>query len=375
MDEWWKFSDSGGLDFGQYDTPSYGGADNNYGYDYDYSWAQKDAPDYGGADNNYGYDYDYSWSQNTTPTTTGAGLPTGGPSFTATTGTGSGATGVGGAGDSAAAQNVVASTPSNAGVTGDFGGAGLSRNPYDTQRGKPAPGLLEQAGGWWNTAKDVGKEALTWARDPANRDLVRLGIQGAGALAGYQNNRAAQQNMQQQVQMQQRAMQTQEAAQRKNQAVADKVNAQAAQSMQEARSLYNPQEMGIRRMADARATTGRAVNDLRSSMGRRGASQNAIDAEARRTRLQGAANEVSAFTGGYDAGRQGQQAALTNAAGMFKNYSGLNFAPSTAVAEYYTKAGDANAKNLRALLESYTNYPTLSAAEEKRRQLQRESTQ
>nr|MCH9837999.1 hypothetical protein [bacterium] len=266
-----------------------------------------------------------------------------------------------------------------------------------------------------------------WVRDPENRDTVRLGIQGLGVLAGYQAQRDAgkmakeqmglqAQNMaaqkaayeremalraeaqamqkaayEREMGLREEALASQRAALGQNQQMAQRANQESIRSFDEARSLYNPQEMGIRGMAQQRGTTQRSIEDTRKSLASRGLSPAAIDAEIRRLRLAGATNETSAYMRGLDTGRSAQAGALSSAKALGSTVPGLTysagpnapsyvqgpnaptFSPNYSGAEFYAKQGADNSKALRDLLESYADYPTLRAQEEARRDMQRRS--
>jgi hypothetical protein len=292
---------------------------------------------------------------------------------------GSGAQGAGG-GTFMGAGPTVMTAPAQSGVTGSFG-----VNPQQQMQGMQNPAMLEQpltpetqavidrvnAGG---QAPGVVREAMDWLRAPENRDLVRLGIQGVGALAGYRQQREANRQIQQQVQRGDQAFQSQVEANQQNQAVAQRLNQEAMQSFDEARSLYNPQEMAIRGLAQTRGTTQRNIQQMRQELARRGLSPAAIEAEVRRAQVAGAAGESTAFTAGLDTGRRAQQQALSGARALTQTVPGLQYTPSASVADYYSRQGTATSQTLRDMLESYLGYPTLQAQEEARRRMQEGST-
>lgn len=399
-------------------------------YDFDYG---------GGTSNNYDtsynstpytpqYDFDYGgggawWDtpQTFTPTFTAqqglgvnpyamdagfAGLPTpqtyGG---TATMNLGSGAQTVGGQTFTGANTSITPATSSGSG--GRFG-----VDPRQYQLGNNTPALLESAATTGanrqltNMAFDQSQENQSssgvrdWVRDPENRDTVRLGIQGLGMLAGYQAQRDAgklakeqmglqAQNMaaqkaayEREMGLREEALRSQRAALGQNQRMAQRANQESIQSFDEARSLYNPQELGIRGMAQQRGTTQRSIEDTRKTLAGRGLSAAAIDAEIRRQRLAGATNETTAYMRGLDTGRSAQAGALSSAKALGTTVPGLSysqgpnaptFTPNYGGADFYAKQGAENSKALRDLLESYANYPTLRAQEEARRDMQRGS--
>jgi hypothetical protein len=339
------------------------------------------------------------------------------------------------AGQTFAGPNTVTTAPSQSGVAGGFG-----VDPRQYQLGNNnAPALLENAGTTGanrqlsNMAFDRAQEntssrgGRSWVRDPENRDTVRLGIQGLGVLAGYQAQRDAgklakeqmglqAQNMaaqreaydremglraeaqamqkaayEREMGLREEALASQRAVLGQNQQMAQRANQESVRSFDEARSLYNPQELGIRGMAQQRGTTQRSIEDTRRTLASRGLSAAAIDAEVRRQRLAGATNETTAYMRGLDTGRTAQAGALTNAKALGSTVPGLTygagpsapsyvqgpgaptFAPNYGGADFYARQGAENSKALRDLLESYANYPTLRAQEEARRDMQRES--
>jgi hypothetical protein len=293
---------------------------------------------------------------------------------------GSGAQGAGGGTFTGSAPPITAA-PAQAGVTGSFG-----VNPQQQMQGMQQRSMLEQpltpetqavidrvnAG----VVQEPGmmRQAGDWLRDPANQNMVRLGIQGLGALAGYQQQREANRQIQQQVQRGDQAFESQVEANQQNQAVAQRLNQEAMQSFDEARSLYNPQEMAIRGLAQTRGTTQRNIQQMRQELARRGLSPAAIEAEVRRAQVAGAAGESTAFTAGLDTGRRAQQQALSGARALTQTVPGLQYTPSASVADYYARQGAATSQNLRDMLESYLGYPTLQAQEEARRRMQEGST-
>jgi hypothetical protein len=311
------------------------------------------------------------------------------------------------AGQTFAGPNTVTTAPSQSGVAGGFG-----VDPRQYQLGNNAPALLENAGTaganrqLTNMAFDQAGEnkssggVRSWVRDPENRDTVRLGIQGLGVLAGYQAQRDAgklareqmglqAQNMaaqkaayEREMALREEAMASQRQALGQNQQMAQRANQESIRSFDEARSLYNPQELGIRGMAQQRGATQRSIEDTRRTLASRGMSAAAIEAEVRRQRVAGATGESAAYMRGLDTGRSAQAGALSSAKALGSTVPGLSysqgpnaptFTPNYGGADFYARQGAENSKALRDLLESYANYPTLRAQEEARRDMQRES--
>ena len=136
--------------------------------------------------------------------------------------------------------------------------------------------------------------------------------------------------------------------------MADYWNAQSRQSGDEARSLYNPQELAIRGMAQQQAATGRREQDAYAAAIRRGLSPADAAAEARRVKLAGSTAATTGYMAGLDTGRKGQEGALSSAKGLSMSYG----APSTALADAYNTMGQATGDQLRSLLEFYTGDPT-----------------
>jgi hypothetical protein len=298
-------------------------------------------------------------------------------------------------------------------VSNTGGGFGVDPRQYQLgNNNNNTPALLESASTTGanrqltNMAFDQAGEnkssggVRSWVRDPENRDTVRLGIQGLGVLAGYQAQRDAgklakeqmglqAQNMaaqkaayEREMALREEAMASQRQALGQNQQMAQRANQESIRSFDEARSLYNPQELGIRGMAQQRGATQRSIEDTRRTLASRGMSAAAIEAEVRRQRLAGATNETTAYMRGLDTGRTAQAGALTSAKALGSTMPGLSysqgpnaptFTPNYGGADFYARQGAENSKALRDLLESYANYPTLRAQEEARRDMQRES--
>ena len=192
--------------------------------------------------------------------------------------------------------------------------------------------------------RNIGR-AQTWTRD--NYNTARLGLDLTGLLLANSANRSANRMAQQQMQMQQQAQQ-------KNAAMADKANAQATQSFNEARSLYNPQERAVRAMAQQQMSTARNMVDARNQMSRAGKSKATIDAEMRRAKLQGSTGAATAYTAGLDMGRQAQQSALSAAKNLTSNY---NTAADYSGADRVANAGLGQAQQITGMLNNYLGNP------------------
>jgi hypothetical protein len=317
-------------------------------------------------------------------------------------------------GQTFAGPNAVTTAPTQGGATGYMG-----VSMQDPQNRNTTPALLESASvglpgldseeykRTYNTdemmgprEQSLGQQAKSWVRDPENRDTVRLGIQGLSALAGYQAQRDAGKMAREQMGLQaenmaaqraayeremalrEEAMASQRQALGQNQQMAQRANQESIRSFDEARSLYNPQELGIRGMAQQRGATQRSIEDTRKALASRGMSAAAIEAEVRRQRVAGATGESAAYMRGLDTGRSAQAGALSSAKALGSTMPGLSysqgpnaptFTPNYSGAEYYSRQGEQTSQTLRDLLESYANYPTLRRQEEIRAQMQRES--
>ena len=356
-DEWWLLGGNGG----GWDSGGYGASSQNAGVP---------APEYGGAaqsdpwsDGSYDYNYGGSnlWdSGGYGASAQNAGVPTQAPVTENQGGWDSG-----GYADSAQNAGSFAVTPTQS-AGGDFGGGGRAALDGPQQRN-----MLDQArGGNWDSGgyaasaqnagvplgnrnpptndnpieRNIGR-AQTWTRD--NYNTARLGLDLTGLLLANNANRSANRLAQQQMQMQQQAQQ-------KNAAMADKSNAQATQSFNEARSLYNPQERAVRAMAQQQMNTARNMVDARNQMARAGKSKATIDAEMRRAKLQGSTGAATAYTAGLDMGRQAQQQALSAAKGLTSNYStNADYSGADRVAN----AGVGQAQQITGMLNNYLGNP------------------
>ena len=271
----------------------------------------------------------------------------------------------------------------------------------DDQNRNTQPALLESASvGLPGQDEPQSRGVGDWMRDKDNREVVSLGIQGLGALAGLKAQRDAGKMAREQMGLQaenmaaqraayeremalrEEAMASQRQALGQNQQMAQRANQESIRSFDEARSLYNPQELGIRGMAQQRGATQRSIEDTRRTLASRGMSAAAIEAEVRRQRVAGATGESAAYMRGLDTGRSAQAGALSSAKALGATMPGLSysqgpnaptFTPNYSGAEYFSRQGEQTSQTLRDLLESYANYPTLRRQEEIRAQMQRES--
>ena len=391
-DEWWLMgADGGGWDSGAYaassqdagvPTPEYGPTQSDPwsdgSYDYNYGGgtpaSQPDPWADGSYDYNYGgaglppqpdpwsdgsYDYNYGgWGGNASTQNAGARTRS---LVTETKGSGSslgsGLTAPGGG--TFTIDPTTTSTGPAFGVTPDKnGGQGLKppnmlnqartgANPYSLGTGSNVNFSSNNRNPPVNDnpiERNIGR-AQTWTRD--NYNTARLGLDLTGLLLANNANRSANRLAQQQMQMQQQAQQ-------KNAAMADKANAQATQSFNEARSLYNPQERAVRAMAQQQMSTARNMVDARNQMARAGKSKATIDAEMRRAKLQGSTGAATAYTAGLDMGRQAQQQALTAAKGLTSNY---NTTADYAGADRVANAGLGQAQQITGMLNNYLGNP------------------
>lgn len=220
----------------------------------------------------------------------------------------------------------------NAGVTGDFGNLG--------QAAERALGGIEA----WGQRNPRLASALT---------------QGVGLLANASAQRRANDLMKQQLAMQQRQNEQQQQVFAKNTGIADMRNQLAQQQINQALSLYNPQELGQRGMAQQQATTGRQLQQLEQQMASRGYSPADIAAARRRAQVGGALNATQGYMQGYDTGRSAQQGALSSAVGLGQQY-GAAPTPAdmsqaaTALSTMGTQAGQNYASMLGGLLGNPT---------------------
>ena len=219
---------------------------------------------------------------------------------------------------------------------------------------------------------------------------ARLGLEGAGMLIGAYNQRNANKEARRVNDMQTRdrenlrALQAEqlrmqrEALNRNNQQ-ADQFNTQATQSLNEARSLYNPQEMAIRAMAQQQMGTQNLITEGERDMRRRGMSDATIAAETRRARLGGTTGATTAYTKGLDVGRVAQQGALSSAKSLSQQYGSPTLTTSLggdvdySLANALSKSGADTTANLKAMLNLYLDDPITRSDQEIRRRMQKES--
>ena len=292
-------------------------------------------------------------------------------------------------GDQSAANGSFAGpTAGNAGITGGFG---VNPNEMPGAQNAPQQSMLERVG----SAVSDGAKAVGGALSSTGKYLQdnqwagRLAVDALGLGLGYKNQRDAEklgraalaeqqqrrewemglQQEQAALMREQMAMQR-EAAGRNNQQ-ADYWNNQSTQSANEARSLYNPQEMGVRAMATQQGNTQTALDDATRQMRNRGMSQSAIDSERRRARIGGSTGAATAYTKGLDVGRSAQQSALTSAKGLSSQYTAPQYGniytgaggsssggPSLAsLAEFSSKSGAMTTQQLQNLLNTYLRDP------------------
>ena len=369
MDPWWIDTgadiggqtgsgiDSGNFDYGSSFNPvvppsssgGYGLDQNSYDFGSSYNPTPTPSSTY---DTSYG-GYSYTpLNYNFGAGSPGAGSPGAGTSAGNTFGTatqGQGSFGGVTAGGGGFGQGSFATTPvtGNAGVTGSFG---LDSADYQSTYNTPEmmgplaqqPSMLARVG---DTVAGGFKAVGDYARQ--NPWAARFAVDAAGLGLGYLNQRNANKLAQEQLQMQRET-------QARNNAIADRLNAESTRSLNEARSLYNPQEMGIRAMATEQGNRQTAMNDAAAQMRRRGMSQAAIDAELRRARIGGSTGAATAYTKGLDVGRTAQQSALTSAKGLSQQYGGT---PNYSGAEMASKAGAMNTAQMQNLLNTYLYDP------------------
>ena len=314
----------------------------------------------------YGADYSADLGSGLNANASGYSLNANSPSFNE----GMGATGLRmNADNSGYSFDTSDNTPTSEGVAGAFGVTPRSSGQPPTRSmlggvGQNAPANYALDGGGSGTfterapapAQDGFRGAVNraetglrgvqdFARD--NYNVARLGLDLAGMGLSYKNRNDANDLAREQMQMQR-------AAQQKNAAVADRANAQSAQSFNEARSLYNPQEMAIRSMADAKMANMRAQEAARNQMQKSGRSKGTIDAEMRRAQLAGTTGANTAYLRGLDTGRAAQQSALSSAGGLARNYStGADYS----AADRVSKAGQSNSDQLTSMLNNYLGNP------------------
>lgn len=287
----------------------------------------------------------------------------------------------------------------NAGVTGAMGGfkdekePGWNSDPLlnGTAAAAESPAVTEDGKGPLGAVRDGFKSVREFGKE--NADLMRLGIGLAGVYAARQDSQRSDKLMEQQMADRQRenamkeelyrqqlanmraaqghaggAMASQASAASRNNANADYWNRQSRTSADEARSLYNPQELGVRGYAQEAASTGRSVQDIRDRMARQGKSQGSIDAEVRRAKVAGSANATTGYMKGLDAGRSAQTGALSSAKGLSSSYGGYNapsipsvsvpsFGSNSGAIDYYNDQASGNSNAIQDLLNYYLGNP------------------
>jgi hypothetical protein len=236
----------------------------------------------------------------------------------------------------------------NAGVAGGFGVDPREYSLGGNNERAGAPAAEQTPSALSRGASAVG-QGLSRVGEYAQKNpwAARLAVDAAGLGLGYLNQRNANKLAQEQMQMQRDA-------QSRNDARANFWNQQSTQSANEARSLYNPQEMGVRAMATQQGRTQNAMDTAAQQMRSRGMSQAAIDAEMRRARIGGSTGAATAYTQGLDTGRAAQQSALTSAKGLGMD---SNFTANYGGAEAASKAGAMTTKQLQDLLNTYLRNP------------------
>jgi hypothetical protein len=369
-------------------------------------------------------DGDYGYSN--TGSGQNAGLY-GGQAGDATLGSGIGANISPGAGSFGNASFTSVPNSGNSSITGGLGVSVGDRNgrfkldtiygPEPTLAERGVTALKEGAGYVKDKVGGALKAVDDYAAEKPNN--TRLLLEGGSMLLGAYNQRAANKEAGRVAELQAKdrealralqaeQMQMQRAAydrnmrqldlnnqqvERNNQQVernnrtADQFNAQATQSVNEARSLYNPQEMAFRGMAQQRMGTQNLIRENERAMRNRGMSQAAIDAETRRARLGGTKGETTAYFQGLDTGRGAQRDALTSAKNLSQAYGnyGANYGtfsgapgfttslggtPDYTAAERMSKAGADMTKQYKDMLNLYLDDPIGRSDEAIRRRAQ-----
>lgn len=376
----WNTSDSydtgadydwGSVDYGEYDYGGDYGGSNDWGSD---AWWSGSGSGAGSIDwSNMGYS---NWNDRAGGFTSGEG--TGVDSFNTgfTSGQGSFGGGEFNLGTMAGAE-WDAPTTGNSGITGAMG-----VDAKDEQRQQQS--LLGTVRDGFKGLREFGKE---------NADLARLGIGVMGALGARKDQKRADRMMEQTLADRERERQMKEelykaqlanmhrasgqsgaahrsqaSAVRRNNKQADYWNDQAHTSADEARSLYNPQELGVRGYAQEAAATGRTVQDIRDRMARQGKSQASIDAEVRRAKVAGSTNATTGYMKGLDTGRTAQTGALSAAKGLASNYGALSpvnipgvsvpsMGSNADLAQYYNSQASGNSNAIQDLLNYYLGNP------------------
>lgn len=152
----------------------------------------------------------------------------------------------------------------------------------------------------------------------------------------------------------------QQAVAAKNAAIADTRNQLAQQQINQALSLYNPQEMGRRGMAQQQALAGQQLQRLEQQMASRGYSPADIAAAKRRAQVGDALGATYGFMQGYDTGRSALQGALQSAVALGQQYAAP--ADNTAMATYLRQAGTASGKTYGDMITTLLGDPNLEVA-------------
>lgn len=213
-----------------------------------------------------------------------------------------------------------------------------------------APAFGDYLSGAANKTEGMLGGIEAWGRQ--NPRLASALTQGVGLLANARAQSRANDLTKQQLAMQQQA-------QTRNTAIADQRNQLATQQINQALSLYNPQELGQRGMAQAQADTGRQLQQLEQQMASRGYSPADIAAAKRRAQVGGATAATQGYMQGYDTGRGAQQGALSSAVGLGQQYATPADMSNTASA--LRNAGVAAGQSYTSLLGGMLGNPTLEA--------------
>jgi hypothetical protein len=251
-------------------------------------------------------------------------------------------------------------------------GTGLRASAFPTATAAPAGGNSGITGAFGGVGNALDRFEQWGKNNPRTAALLNYGV---GALAERAGQKRASRAMDRQNALQEQAMASQRQAVEQNNQQAGFWNQQAQQSANEARSLYNPQELGIRGMAQQVAATGRREQETRQAAMKRGMSAADAEAEARRVRLAGSTAATTGYMAGLDTGRQAQGSALSGAKGLSSPYQGLGaYAPNAAEANFLAQQGGAQGAQLQQLLEFYTGDPSRRILREREKGEQKEST-
>jgi hypothetical protein len=225
----------------------------------------------------------------------------------------------------------------NTGITGDFGNLGRTQGGTN-----PVESMLGDVRGWGQ-------------RNPNTASAL---VQGAGMLIGRNAQKDANRLMERDLALREQQNAQQQAQFAKQNQQADYWNTQARQSADEARSLYNPQELGIRGMAQQTAATGRRVQEL-ENLSSKGWSQADIDAEKRRAKVAGSTAATTGYMAGLDTGRQAQGGALTSAKQLSQGYGAApGMVDMSGQYDARAKQGEMTTQSMTSLLERYLGDPT-----------------